>query len=79
MSKLSTIVDGILDLADKILPALEGTPVPAIVAAGKAAIDLIDKARDVASDTDQARLSAKRNELEPRVMAHLDKTIASLG
>lgn len=75
---LSKIVSGVLDVAEKLLPALEGTPAGAVVEAGKSVLDLIDQVREVASTDDAKALEAKREELEPRVLAHLDRTIDSL-
>ena len=75
---LSKIVSGVLDVAEKLAPALEGTPVAAVVQAGKSVLDLINTVKEVAPSTDAAALQAKREELEPRVLAHLDRTIDSL-
>jgi hypothetical protein len=75
---LSKIVSGVLDVAEKLLPALEGTPAGAVVEAGKSVLDLIDQVREVVSTDDAAALQAKREALEPKVLAHLDRTIDSL-
>lgn len=75
---LSKIVSGVMDVAEKLMPLLDGTPVGAVVQAGKSVLDLIDNVKDVASTDDAAALQAKRDELEPKVLAHLDRTIDSL-
>jgi hypothetical protein len=75
---LSKIVSGVLDVAEKLAPALEGTPVEAVVKAGQSVLALIESVRDVASTDDAAMLEAKREQLEPLVMKHLDDTISSL-
>ena len=76
---LSSIIEGVIDVAEKLTPLLAGTPVGAAVLAGKAVIDLIDSVKDVASEDEAGALTARRETLEPLVMAHLDRTIGSLG
>lgn len=76
---LNKIIGSVLDVAEKIAPALEGTPVAAVVAAGKSVLDLIDTVKEVARADEAEALQAKREELEPRVLAHLDRTIDRLG
>ena len=75
----SKIIQGVLDVAEQIAPLLAGTPIGAAVLAGKAVIDLIDSVKDVASEDEAGALIARRETLEPLVMAHLDRTIGSLG
>lgn len=76
---LNSIATRALAIADALKPLLVGTPVGGIVLAGKAALDLIEDVRHVASIDDVPALNAMRDELEPLVMAHLDRTINSLG
>lgn len=76
---LSSIIEGVIDVAEKLAPLLAGTPIGAAVLAGKAVIDLIDSVKDVASEDEARALIARRETLEPLVMAHLDRTIKSLG
>jgi hypothetical protein len=76
---LAKIVSGALAVAEALKPLLAGTPVGGIVEAGKAALDLIDDARKIAGTEDVQALNAMRDELEPLVLAHLDRTINSLG
>ena len=75
---LNKIVSGVLDVAEKLTPLLSGTPAGAVVLAGKSVLDLIDTVQEVAAEDDVAKLKARREELEPKVLAHLDRTIASL-
>jgi hypothetical protein len=75
----SKIAASVLDTAEKFAPLLEGTPVGAVVLAGKSILDLIDNVKEVASSDDAAALSAKRDELEPLVLAHIDRTMDELG
>lgn len=75
----SKIIQGVLDVADKAAPLLAGTPIGAAVATGKAVLDLIDMVKDLASEDEAGALNARRETLEPLVMAHLDRTIESLG
>ena len=75
----SNIVNQALKLADTIAPLLAGTPVGPIIAIGKGIIGLIDDLKTTASIDELPELNRRRDVLEPLVMAHLDKTIASLG
>jgi hypothetical protein len=68
-----------LAIADALKPLLAGTPVGGIVMAGKAALDLLDDVRHIAETDDVPALNKMRDELEPLVLAHLDRTIAELG
>lgn len=73
-----TVLDKILELGQTVSPFLKGTPVGPIVAIGQEVLSLIDKAQEVLGEEDAARLSALREELEPLVMAHADRTSAAL-
>lgn len=69
----------VVDVAEKVTPLLAGTPAGAVVLVGKSVLDLIEQVQEVASEEQAATLQAKRAELEPLVLTHLDRTIASLG
>ncbi len=69
----------VADVAEKVTPLLQGTPAGAVVLVGKSVLDLIEGVRQVASADEVVVLEEKREQLEPLVMAHLDRTIASLG
>ena len=69
----------VVNVAETVTPLLQGTPAGAVVAVGKSVLDLIDEVQAVASADDVEVLAAKRADLEPLVLAHLDRTIASLG
>lgn len=77
----SAIGSGLLSIANNLLPLVaSGVPgLGAVVKAAETTIGLIDKVKDTLSETDQAKLQATRDELEAAVMAHADRTIASLG
>lgn len=68
LTKLATTVGG----------AMSGGTVPALFEIGKSVLELIDNAKDVVNETDIPKLEALRDELEPKVMAHADKTEATL-
>jgi hypothetical protein len=76
---LNKIASSALAIAEALKPLLAGTPVGGIVLAGKAALDLIDDVRHIAATDDVPALNKMRDELEPLVLAHLDRTINSLG
>jgi hypothetical protein len=76
---LSKMVSNVLHLAETFSPLLAGTPAGPIIAAGKAVLDLVDDVRHVAASDDVPALNAARDRLEPLVMAHLNRTIDSLG
>lgn len=73
-----TILDQILALGQTVLPFLKDTPAGPILAIGEKVLELIDKAQEVLTEDDAAKLSALRDELEPLVMAHADATAAKL-
>lgn len=76
----SKIVSGALSIADKLAPLLEGTPAGAIIEIGEEVVDLLKNARATATTEETAdALEAKIEELEPKVLAHLDDTIKKLG
>lgn len=74
MDFLSTLTK----LASTVGGALTGGAIPAVVSIGKDVLDLIDKSKDIVSETDVPKLEALREELEPKVMAHADRTEAAL-
>ena len=78
MPDFTAIARKALAVAETLTPLLSGTPAAAVVAAGKSVLDLIEEVQAVASTEDAAALKAKREELEPLVLAHLDRTIDSL-
>jgi hypothetical protein len=55
-----------------------GGVVPAAIAIGKDLLELVNEAREVVSSDDLPALEAMREELEPVVMAHADRTEADL-
>lgn len=65
-------------LAGTVGTMLGGPIVPAVVEIGKDLLGLIDKAKAVVSEEDAVKLDAIRDELEPKVMAHADRTEATL-
>lgn len=75
---LATLAKNILAIADSVLPAVGGPLGAAAVAIAHTVITTIDSSKAVFSETDQAALQAKRDELETAVMVHADKTIGSL-
>ena len=76
---VAKIAAGVLDVMEKLAPALDGTPASAVIAAGAALLDLVDEVKTTLKEDDAAVLQRRRDEFEPLVMAHLSRTIASLG
>ena len=74
----SNIVQSALDLADDLAPFIEGTPVAAAVNIAKGVVTLIENVRETATEDEVGALNARIERLQ-EVLAHLDKTIASLG
>lgn len=74
----SKIVQSALDIADQLAPFIEGTPVAAAVNIAKAAVKLIEDVRETATTDEAAALNTRIERLDA-VLAHLDRTIASLG
>lgn len=74
----SKIVQSALDLADHLAPFIEGTPVAAAVNIAKAVVSHIENVRETATTDEIGALNARIERLD-EVLAHLDKTIASLG
>lgn len=70
MSFLATLTK----LAQTVGTALGGPIVPAVIEIGKDVLELIDKAKDVVESKDVPALTALRDDLEPKVMAHADST-----
>lgn len=75
----SKLVQSALDLADDFAPLLAGTPVGVAIKVGERILTLIDSVRETANEDETGALNARREVLEPQVMAHLDRTIKSLG
>jgi hypothetical protein len=74
----SKIVQSALDVADELAPFIEGTPVAAAVNTAKAVVNLIENVRETATTDEAGALNARIKRLD-EVLAHLDRTIASLG
>ena len=75
MSFVSTVEK----LGETVIGALSGgTVLPAVVEIGQSVLNLIDEAKTVVATDDIATLQATRDQLEPLVMAHADKTEAEL-
>lgn len=75
---LGTIAKNLLSIADSVLPVIGGPLGSAATSIAHSVINAIDSTKTVFSQSDQAALQAKRDELEAAVMAHADKTISSL-
>lgn len=75
---MSAFVDTVAKLAKTLSGALSGGAIPAVIEIGKDVLDLIEKSKDVVNNTDAAQLTAIRDELEPKVMAHATATEKSL-
>lgn len=67
-------MDSLEKLTQKVSSILDGGTVGAVVEIGKDILDLIDNAKEVVDETDADKLTMLRDELEPKVMAHADKT-----
>ena len=67
-------MDTLLQLSKTVGTVLGGPVVPAVLEIGKDVLKLIDEAKDVVEEKDQAKLIAMRDELEPLVLAHADST-----
>lgn len=75
---MSDFVGMLSKLAGTVGTMLGGPLVPAAIEIGKDLLGLIDKAKAVVDEDDVVKLDAIRDELEPKVMAHADRTEASL-
>ena len=75
---MSAFTDILGKIVTTVGGALTGGAVPAIIGIGKDVLELIDKAKDVVGSDDLSALEAMREELEPKVMAHADKTEGTL-
>lgn len=71
------IIDTILDVAQAV-SAMVVPGAAEVIAAGKSVIALIDEAKETFSESDTSRLDAVRADLEAKVNAHADETIARL-
>ncbi len=71
---MSKFLDSVEKLATVVGGVLGGPLVPAALEIGKSVLQLIEDAKDVVHEDDVDKLNAIRNELEPKVMAHADKT-----
>lgn len=75
---MSALTDSFFSLAQKVSSALAGPVVPALVEIGKDVLKLIDNTIQVVNTEDADELSKIRDDLEPKVMAHADKTEQTL-
>jgi hypothetical protein len=73
-----SFINTIEKLAETLGGALTGGTLPVIVEIGKDVLNLIDEAKMVVNSSDAAALTAIRDELEPKVMAHADATEKTL-
>lgn len=71
------LMDSIVELAGKAGKVIDGYLVPAAEIA-KDVINLIDQAKTVVSTDDVATLQQLRDELKAKVIAHANKTEATL-
>lgn len=67
-------LETIRKLAETVDKALDSPAVPAIIEIGRDVVNLIDSAKDVVAEDNVEVLTAIRDELEPKVMAHADRT-----
>lgn len=74
---MSDIVDSITRIAGLVSKAIDGYIVP-VTEIARDVINLIDQAKEVVNTDDVATLQTLRDELEAKVMAHADKTEATL-
>jgi hypothetical protein len=74
---MSDLIESIVEIAGEIDKAIEGYVVP-ITDIARQFIKLIDVAKDVVNTDDVAKLQQLRDDLEAKVMAHADKTEATL-
>ena len=84
MQDLTQLLDDLLAVAYSLAPVVEavtgkGELVTAATTAARGVIDLVDRSIALFGATDQAKLTAAREQLQARVNAHADRTIASLG
>jgi hypothetical protein len=75
---MTAFVDTIKKLAETVGTALGGPIVPAVIEIGQDLLELIDNAKEVVGNKNAKELEVIRSELEPKVMAHADKTEANL-
>lgn len=71
---MSGFMDTFTKLVETVGTALAGPVVPAVIEIGKDVIKLIDEAKTVVATDDVVVLTALRDELEPKVLAHADST-----
>ena len=71
---MSKFLDTIEELAGKVMTALEGPVLPAVIDIGKSVLDLAESAKEVITTDDLPKLQATIDELEPKVTAHADAT-----
>ena len=72
------MIASLLTLAGTVQQLIAKVGKPA-VATGRAVMDLLEDAKEVASTTDQAALQSRLDALQAEVNAHADRTIDSLG
>lgn len=61
-------------ISETVSTALAGPVVPAVIEIGKDVIALIDKSKEIVDIKSAEELQVIRDELEPKVMAHADRT-----
>jgi len=72
-----SFVDKLAAVATKVGAAVEEYYQPAVDIA-KSVVDLIESAKEVVHETDVDKLTAMQEDLETKVLAHADKTEATL-
>lgn len=75
---MSAFTNTLEKLVTAVSGALSGGAIPALIGIGGDVLDLIDKAKEVVKSDDVPQLNALRDQLEPLVMAHADKTEKTL-
>lgn len=71
---MSDFMNTLVKLGATISKVLEGPVLPAVVDIGKDFLNLINESAKVVDTTDLSTLEKMRDDLEPKVMAHADKT-----
>lgn len=75
---MSGFMSTITKLAQTLSSALNGPVIPAVIEIGQDFLELITQAKEVVNTADAGQLQTMIEELEPKVMAHADKTEAAL-
>ena len=66
------------NIITKVTTALEGPIVPMAVSIAQDVLDLANEAKTIVKTDDLPTLQAMIDDLEPKVMAHADKTASTL-